>query len=49
MSGLLLCLLAVVADPPKQSAKAAEIYERVAGEMAAQQAALDQLQGQSQQ
>jgi type IV secretion system protein VirD4 len=36
-------------DDKKAAAKAAEIYERVAGEMAAQQAALDQLQGQSQQ
>lgn len=35
-------------DDKKAAAKAAEIYERVAGEMAAQQAALDQLQGQSQ-
>lgn len=35
-------------DDKKAVAKAAEIYERVAGEMAAQQAALDQLQGQSQ-
>lgn len=35
-------------DHKKAAAKAAEIYERVAGEMAAQQAALDQLQGQGQ-
>lgn len=35
-------------DDKKAAARAAEIYERVAGEMAAQQAALDQLQGQSQ-
>ncbi|MEQ7154132.1 type IV secretory system conjugative DNA transfer family protein [Brevundimonas sp. C11] len=40
--------VAAAIDDKKAAAKVAEIYERIAGEMAAQQAALDQLQGQSQ-
>ena len=37
--------VAAAMDDRKAAARAAEIYERVAGEMAAQEAALDHLQG----